>query len=87
MSDCPFARLGLTDTASADEVKAAWRTLARSLHPDLGGDPVSFDEGHQNYKAALQAVAARKCPNCHGTKRVTHTVGWTTVSTSCPTCG
>jgi hypothetical protein len=34
----PFVILGLDDTASIDDVFAARRDLARSWHPDLGGD-------------------------------------------------
>lgn len=41
MSD-PFALLGLPPTASPDEVKAAYRSAARRMHPDAGGDEASF---------------------------------------------
>ena len=40
----PFAVLGLEDTASPDEVKARWRSLASEHHPDNGGNAERFDE-------------------------------------------
>lgn len=34
-----YDELGLERSASADEVREAWRTLARLLHPDRQQDP------------------------------------------------
>lgn len=38
----PFAVLGVAETASADEIKRAFRRLALATHPDRGGDPKRF---------------------------------------------
>ncbi len=38
MSDDPYAALGLTKTATAADIKTAYRKLVRSLHPDLHPD-------------------------------------------------
>ena len=49
MSDL-YERLGLSRGASADEIKKAYRTLAREHHPDKGGDPEQFkaiQEAHE----------------------------------------
>lgn len=41
MSDL-YERLGLARGASSDEIKKAYRSLAREHHPDKGGDPEQF---------------------------------------------
>ncbi|MCP4130796.1 MAG: DnaJ domain-containing protein [bacterium] len=35
-----YSILGLSDTASVEEIKTAFRTLARETHPDVSGDPL-----------------------------------------------
>lgn len=82
-----LAALGLTDTATAEEVKQAFRDKARLLHPDLGGDAAEFDAFKQNYNEALHEVLHRPCPTCGGKRRVNITVGWRTVQLPCPQCG
>ncbi|MBI2705421.1 MAG: DnaJ domain-containing protein [Actinobacteria bacterium] len=68
-----YAILGVASTASKDEIKAAYRVLARKTHPDAGGKPERFaqiaeawevlsdDEERELYDAdrSLQARAAR----------------------------
>ncbi|NJL54363.1 J domain-containing protein [bacterium] len=38
----PYAVLHLRPTAPPAIIKAAWRELAKILHPDAGGDPKEF---------------------------------------------
>lgn len=56
MSD-PFARLGLTNGATAAEVRTARRDLAKSLHPDAGGDAVAMQEVNAAAAEALRIIA------------------------------
>lgn len=42
--------LGLTKDASQDEVKKAYRKLAREHHPDKGGDPEKFKKVQEAYE-------------------------------------
>ena len=44
-----YATLGLLPTASAADVRAAYRELAVQLHPDKGGDPQAFQEIQSAY--------------------------------------
>ena len=83
----PFAALGLPDTASEAEVRAAFRVLVRSAHPDAGGDPSVFMRLRDDYHNAIQAAATRPCPTCKGSKYITETRGWVSVKLLCPDCG
>jgi DnaJ-class molecular chaperone len=39
-----YERLGVQRDAGVDDIKKAYRTLAREHHPDKGGDPEKFKE-------------------------------------------
>lgn len=45
-----YAALGLDGTADIEEVKSAWRMVAKSAHPDAGGDSEQFIRMHTAYQ-------------------------------------
>ena len=45
-----YKTLGVPRTASADEIKKAFRKLARKYHPDAGGDEAKFKEINEAYE-------------------------------------
>jgi len=45
-----YKTLGVSRTASADEIKKAFRKLARTHHPDAGGDEARFKEINEAYE-------------------------------------
>lgn len=45
-----YGILGVSKTASADEIKTAYRKLAHQHHPDKGGDQAKFKEINEAYQ-------------------------------------
>lgn len=45
-----YKTLGVSRTASTDEIKKAFRKLARTHHPDAGGDEAKFKEINEAYE-------------------------------------
>jgi DnaJ-class molecular chaperone len=49
----PWDVLGLPPGASPEEIKKAYKTLAKKHHPDKGGDPEEFKRINKAYEEAL----------------------------------
>jgi hypothetical protein len=54
--DDPFAVLGLPPTATLDDVRAARRRLAKSVHPDHGGDEARMRDINRAFDLAVKAI-------------------------------
>jgi len=52
-SSADYARLGLPTMASRAEIKSAYFSLAKKLHPDNGGDAGRFNEVTEAYKRLM----------------------------------
>lgn len=61
MSD-PFTTLGLAPSASAAEVREARRELARSFHPDAGGDVAAMQAVNSAAAEALRIIGSPQSP-------------------------
>ncbi len=52
-----FAALGFSQRPeTAEEVQKQYRRMAKSMHPDAGGDAAAFEMLTQNYNACLAAM-------------------------------
>lgn len=52
----PFAVLGLPSSATLAEVRAARRRLAKSLHPDQGGDEMAMRDVNRAFDLAVKSL-------------------------------
>jgi len=62
----PFERLGLSESADRRAVLAARRRLAKSVHPDHGGDVSRMQRINDATTAALDAIERRAEPSPRG---------------------
>lgn len=58
MADDPYKALGLSKTATQDEIKKAYRKIAKTDHPDLNPDPAA----HERFKMASSSYDLLKDP-------------------------
>lgn len=85
--DDAFTALGLTSSATAGEVRAAWQRLASIHHPDKGGDAATFARLRHAYTAALAwAELPKVCGTCGGSGRQKVARGFSQITLSCDAC-
>ena len=53
-----YKELGVSSDASADEIKRAYRKLARDLHPDTNPDPSAAETIQGGVRGAQRAVGS-----------------------------
>jgi len=56
MADDPYTVLGVSRGASDDEIRDAYRKLAKSLHPDMNPDDQAAEEKFKNVSAAFRIL-------------------------------
>ena len=72
-----YKTLGVPRNATADEIKKAYRKLARTHHPDAGGDETKFKEINEAYEV-LSDEKKRDLYDQYGTANENHIPqGWT----------
>jgi DnaJ-class molecular chaperone len=62
-----YSILGVNRSASADEIKSAYRKLAMKYHPDRGGDAKKFQEINEAYE--ILSDSSKKAMYDHGGAR------------------
>lgn len=56
----PFLVLSVDSSASAQEIRRAWRERARTVHPDAGGSDAEMQELNEALRQALELIADLK---------------------------
>ena len=98
MAENLFCVLGVTPSVTQDQLAVAFRDVSRECHPDIGGDPTSYQEVVDAYNA-LKDPANRaayiqwleltqdQCPSCKGLGMRWQQRGFRGgVFSLCPTC-
>ncbi len=61
--------LGVSVTASADEIKSAYRRKVRETHPDLGGNPAEFDQVRRAFEVLSDSTSRANYDRSFGSAR------------------
>lgn len=70
----PTDVLGLADDADSDEIRAAYRRLSRSVHPDKGGSTVLFQLINEAYEILTTGRSGHRGTGPHTPSRSAPTV-------------
>jgi len=88
MTKDPLGVLGLEHLeASPSRIKARYRELAKSAHPDApGGSAEAMAALSDAFRQALAQAIDAKCFACAGTGKTTVAAGFSSVTLTCKTC-
>lgn len=79
----PSEVLGVSSTATPDEIKSAYRRLRSLNHPDRGGDADKFQKIQAAYE---QLMKPTRCPECEGKGTIRVKRGAFVDTVQCPRC-
>jgi DnaJ-class molecular chaperone len=86
MKKSPFEILGLPETASSEEVRSAWLSLAKIHHPDMGGTSEEFSKIATAFRDALRLSGEKQCFQCGGKGWVGVHNGFSSLKMVCQLC-
>lgn len=72
----PYQVLGLSSNATEEEVKKAYKTLAKKYHPDVAGNDPSAAKKMQEINAAYDAIINHKSYGTEGSSSHSSYSGW-----------
>lgn len=78
-----YTVLGVSSTATPDEIKSAYRRLRSLNHPDHGGDADKFQKIQAAYE---QLMKPTRCPECEGKGTIRVKRGAFVDTAKCPRC-
>ena len=79
----PYDVLGVSPSATREEVRLAYKRKAMLYHPDRGGDATEFAALHRAYERIVRTF---RCETCNGQQYVTRREGVFVRKVPCPTC-
>ena len=83
-----FKLLELPETAAPSEIRMAWRSAAKSAHPDnpRTGNPEAFRELQKAFEIIYDYAINTPCPNCKSKGYVREFRGFSGVEIICSPC-
>lgn len=83
MSSINHKILGVSETATQEEIRKAYKRMAMIHHPDRGGDAAEFNRIRKAYKSLSKQ---NKCSICEGKGFVMERQGFFVKKVECPNC-
>lgn len=90
--DEALSALGLGNTFTSDQLRAAYRAAAKRAHPDAGGSAEQFQQVTLAHSTLAKGPKRKAhdpravCPTCDGNGWVVRARAWRAVRARCPAC-